>query len=234
MPAETKSLNKMSFEEQIQNLLDDSKVVTYRILSSKLQVHVNVSKRMLFTFLDKNRESLNAMYFVCGKTKEGTHNKLVSEENKTEFVKQFDEIICEHVYAIAKKSENGLTSAECYRADQTFRKNGGFDVNLRAIKNENYSVRENRFQSDSVQNEPEANLEPKSSVAMKQNESKMKSKNTTLTQMFAKNSTVTKKEVNKDAKNEKKFVKPEETPKNSSNEKKGKPYTISQRYSVEI
>ena len=75
----------MSFEEQIQNLLDDSKVVTYRILSSKLQVHVNVSKRMLFTFLDKNRESLDAMYFVCGKTKEGIHNKLVSEENKTEF-----------------------------------------------------------------------------------------------------------------------------------------------------
>ena len=221
----------MSFEDQIQNLLDDSKVVTYKILSSILQVNVNVSKRMLFTYFDKNRKNLDAMYFVCGKTKEGTHNKLVSEENKTEFLKQFDEIVCEHVYAIAKKSENGLTSSECYRADQIFRKTASFDVSLRSIKNEHYSVRENRFQIGSVQNEPEANLEPESSVAKKQNDNKRKSKNATLTQMFAKTPTVTKKEVNKDA-NEKNVVKPEESP--SSKEKKGKPYVISQRHSVEI
>ena len=57
----------MKFEDDIQNLLDDSKVVTYRNLSSLLDVHVNISKKMLYTFYQQNQDKLCAVYLICGK-----------------------------------------------------------------------------------------------------------------------------------------------------------------------
>ena len=249
----------MEFEEHIQSLLDDSKVVsvriiqscfrkikvfirlyisfqvTYKNLSSLLHVNVNVSKRMLFTYYDKNRNSLDAMYFVSGKTKDGTHYKLVSEKNKPEFLKQFDEVLCEHIYALAKASENGITSAECYRADLALRQDNNFDISLRSIRNDNYSIRENRFQSGFDMSQLANNIEPKSSdtkptqeAKKQQSDSKGKSKNSAISQMFAKTPAGTKKETKKEV--EEKINTREEKPKESSKEKTVKNSAISQMF----
>ena len=67
----------MKFKEDIQNLLDDSKMVTYRNLSSLLDVHVNTSKKMLNTFYQQNKDKLCAFYLISGRMKSGSTKIIV-------------------------------------------------------------------------------------------------------------------------------------------------------------
>ena len=115
-----------------------------------------------------------------------------------------------------------------------------FDISLRSIRNDNYSSRENRFQSGSDRSQPANDIESSKSSdvkptqeAKKQSDSKGKSKNSAISQMFAKTAPAagTKKEVkNKESEEKRNIVKSEEKPKETSKEKNVKSSAISQMF----
>merc|ERR1712066_334425 len=144
------------FEDDIQNLLDDSKVVTYRNLSSLLDVHVNISKKMLYTFYQQNQDKLCAVYLICGKTKSGsTKVILVSEKDKTSEESFFEKVISEHLFAIGKVSEKGIDTVDLYKADLELRKSSGFNISLRSIKSENCEIKRKQKEVKIIEKKPE-------------------------------------------------------------------------------
>lgn len=89
-------------------VFDESLVVTFSWLASKLDVHVNVSKQLLEETLRSHFEKLDAVYLVAGTLKRrpsGTHVKLVRQNKLVEGEEEFDTITSKHVYAVAKKTE---------------------------------------------------------------------------------------------------------------------------------
>ncbi|KAI0127164.1 DNA polymerase subunit Cdc27 [Xylariales sp. AK1849] len=114
-----------------QQILTEDKLVTYRLLSRALKVHVNTAKEMLFEFHkwqnDKRPGTLHATYLVYGTPKKAeeqdgdvemtdsmsesglpfsdeapTHTlTLVQEEQLHEVLQQYEEVTSIHVYSLA-------------------------------------------------------------------------------------------------------------------------------------
>ncbi|ETS75843.1 hypothetical protein PFICI_12787 [Pestalotiopsis fici W106-1] len=110
-----------------QQILTEDKLVTYRLLSRALKVHVNTAKEMLYEFHkwqnDKRPDTLHATYLVYGTRKkqveangdvEMTDSQsenetdvssntmtLVREEKLQEALQQYEEVTSIHVYSLA-------------------------------------------------------------------------------------------------------------------------------------
>ncbi|KAK3095357.1 hypothetical protein FSP39_013672, partial [Pinctada imbricata] len=99
--------------------------VTYKLLSTTLNVHVNQAKQMLYAFIQdqrnkKDNDGLYVTYFVAGVTKPDSGIQclkcsIVSEENLNPVKSSFASVTSCHIYSVQKskvKDPNVLYSAD--------------------------------------------------------------------------------------------------------------------------
>lgn len=91
------SLGKYVFEE--------GKIITYKWLSRDLNIHVNVAKRLLTTFIGQSKDPLGVCYLIGGVMPDKSHKILVArQENISNIRSLFERITSEHVYSVQKSS----------------------------------------------------------------------------------------------------------------------------------
>jgi len=99
--------------ERIKSLvLDDNQVVTYKVASRELGVHVNTAKQMLFAVAEENTENLDVLYLVSGRDGDGRLNVKVTSGDH-----QLTSVTSKHVYAIASKGK--VNARDVLSADMT-------------------------------------------------------------------------------------------------------------------
>ncbi|CAE1270061.1 POLD3 [Acanthosepion pharaonis] len=106
------SVDAMYMENLDEFINDENKVVTYRWLSTTLQVHVNQAKQMLYNFVmqqrnDNDKDNLNVTYFVSGLHKcDGStkiqHCEVVSEDKLEAIKSTFQKLYSCHIYSVQK------------------------------------------------------------------------------------------------------------------------------------
>ena len=197
----------MEFLDEIQNWIDDSKVVTYRTVAYFLDVHVNTAKKMLFTYYNQNEKNLDAVYWILGKLPQdqGMKASLTTQKKRKLVEKSFDSIISEHLYAIAKSSSQEFDFTDMYKAETEIRKtqrdlgqSSGLKPSLRGIKNDNCSIIKKNNVHQSVKETPKeatevSVTEAKPSTQEQETNKNGKSKNTkgkksAISNMFSKQS----------------------------------------------
>ena len=85
-------------------IFDESKLITYKYLASSLKIHVNVAKKMLFTYNKESTRKTFAIYLVSGSINGVCHVKLISGKDIEKEESQFDQILTKHVYALGQPS----------------------------------------------------------------------------------------------------------------------------------
>lgn len=85
-------------------IFDESKLVTYKYVASSLKIHVNVAKKMLFTYSKESTRKTFAIYLVSGSINGECHVKLISDKDIEKEESQFDQILTKHVYALGQPS----------------------------------------------------------------------------------------------------------------------------------
>ena len=170
----------MEFLDEIQNWIDDSKVVTYRTVAYFLDVHVNTAKKMLFTYYNQNEKNLDAVYWIFGKLPQdqGMKATLTTQRKRKSVEELFDSIISEHLYAIAKSSNQEFDVTYIYKAETEIRKtqkdlgqNSGLKSSLRGIKNDNCSFIKKNNVHQSIKKEAPKEVTEVSSVTEAKNPS---------------------------------------------------------------
>ena len=163
----------MEFLDEIQNWIDDSKVVTYRTVAYFLDVHVNTAKKMLFTYYNQNEKNLDAVYWIFGKLPQdqGMKATLTTQKKRKSVEELFDSIISEHLYAIAKSSSQEFDVTDIYKAETEIRKtqkdlgqSSGLKSSLRGIKNDNCSFIKKNNVHQSIKKEAPKEVTEVSSV----------------------------------------------------------------------
>ena len=105
-----------SYMEDLRGFVfDESKCVTYKWLSTTLEVSADVSKRMLYEFCEANSEKISATYLVSGVSAEGDRHRrfqlVGAEKLKSLHEMGFAEVQAAHVFSVAPRPEvDGLTS----------------------------------------------------------------------------------------------------------------------------
>jgi len=100
----------MEFKEELwwQNLeewiFDESKLISYKYVASSLKIHVNVAKKMLFTYNKESTRKTFAIYLVSGSINGECHVKLISDKDIEKEESKFDHILSKHVYALGQPS----------------------------------------------------------------------------------------------------------------------------------
>jgi len=124
-------------------IYEENKVVTYKYLSRALKCHVNVSKQMLFNFLDNQKDDklscLGVVYLVSGfcDTSDGDTTMkvcLVKQGDLDKVTAKFSTVTSKHIYSIQKTKEMSPTAL--YAADREAFKEDVFSGNAHnAIRN---------------------------------------------------------------------------------------------------
>ncbi|XP_030838171.1 DNA polymerase delta subunit 3 isoform X1 [Strongylocentrotus purpuratus] len=103
----------MYLENIEEYVLDEDRVVTYKWLSQTLEIHVNLAKRLLETFLSEQKKkgssTLNVTYAITGtqETKNGTQMTKIAivKEDGLDAVKSgMKEVLGQHVFSIQKSA----------------------------------------------------------------------------------------------------------------------------------
>lgn len=104
-----KELNLKTLEELI---LDEERLVTYAYLSKKLCIHVNDSKNLLLSFVNKFKsakpnESLYVNYIVSGLIDNNKARTIVCSDDEVAIVKkELNPIFYEHIYSVSKATQD--------------------------------------------------------------------------------------------------------------------------------
>ncbi|KAK3925780.1 DNA polymerase delta subunit 3 [Frankliniella fusca] len=130
-----------SEEMYLQNIeefvLDEDKIVTYKWLSKSLNIHVNKSKQLLYTFCKNKKDSVSATFLIAGKLRcNGECHMVVVGQDKYEETKSlFESFSSEHVYSVQKALQppalSTLYSVDTQPVDE---KDGGCFDSLGAIR----------------------------------------------------------------------------------------------------
>ncbi|EFN78370.1 DNA polymerase delta subunit 3 [Harpegnathos saltator] len=91
------------------HIFDHDMLVTYKWLSKKLQVHVNVAKQILWEFYEKHRENSNieCTHLLIGALDDSSMRiEVVKESNLSKAKEKFSKIISEHIYSVHKPLED--------------------------------------------------------------------------------------------------------------------------------
>merc|ERR1711981_952211 len=100
-------------------IYDESRIVTYKWLSKRLSVHVNIAKQMLFDFIQshsqhKTLSELEVIYLLAGRLASSPKSIKVCLVNGKDLVEketEFGSLTSKHVYAVSK--------SECSVVNQT-------------------------------------------------------------------------------------------------------------------
>lgn len=178
-------IDTMFIENLEEWILEEDKVVTYKLLSRALKCHVNVAKQMLFNFVTEQKEKRNSelgiVYLVSGNVKSlGEDSKLkvvlVEERNLEEEIKKFEKVLSRHIYSV-QKSKN-VTSTSLFGTDHVGLKGDVYSCNTQsAIKNksavpklnldinrQNQQLNERNVKSEVKEVEPEIKKEIKEEI----------------------------------------------------------------------
>lgn len=115
-------MDENSQEMYLQNLeefvLDEDKIVTYKWLSKTLNIHVNLSKQLLYAFSKDKQASVSATYLLAGRLRSTGENCIivVGQDKYEETKSSFDTLSSEHVYSI-QKSKQPPSGSTLFTAD---------------------------------------------------------------------------------------------------------------------
>ncbi|KAH0535855.1 DNA polymerase delta subunit 3-like [Cotesia glomerata] len=102
---------------------DEDKLVTYKWLSKKLEIHVNVAKQVLEEYWNKNKSSdeLVATIMIIGYTKDGGMRvEVIKESDFVAAADKYDRIISQHLYSLQKSLPDLQLLAEVGQGDTKF------------------------------------------------------------------------------------------------------------------
>jgi len=83
-------------------ILDENQVVTYKVASRELGVHVNTAKQMLFALSEDNKDLLDVLYLVAGRKADGRLTVKVCSDVDNHGL---ESVTSKHVYALGPKGK---------------------------------------------------------------------------------------------------------------------------------
>ncbi|ESO96137.1 hypothetical protein LOTGIDRAFT_231845 [Lottia gigantea] len=116
--------NLLYLENLDEYVNDENKIVTYKWLSCTLQIHVNLAKRLLYLFLQQERNEkdndLSVTYFVAGQHKDNNGNQkhiccVVPETELSTVKSRLSPVTSCHIYSVHKvklKDTNALYTTD--------------------------------------------------------------------------------------------------------------------------
>ncbi|XP_069698207.1 DNA polymerase delta subunit 3-like [Periplaneta americana] len=127
MNDETLNMYLQNIEEYV---MVKDKVVTYKWLSKTLDIHINTAKQLLFEFKSRLKEEVNVTYLIGGilHNKKGCKILIVNENDVAKLKTQFKILTSEHVYSVQRA--NTLDVNVLYAVDK---KKKGEEIRLGAI-----------------------------------------------------------------------------------------------------
>ena len=122
------------WQNLIEWILDEGKIVTFKTLASKQNVHVNMAKKMLATFYQgQHHEKLSAFYVIIGETRNnnGLKVQIVAEKDVKRTETSLKKVRSKHIFALCRHKTD-MSSADILQALQEIKPNQM--IPLRAIK----------------------------------------------------------------------------------------------------
>ncbi|KAL1465558.1 hypothetical protein WDU94_005115 [Cyamophila willieti] len=128
-------------------VFDENKIVSIGWLSRTLDISVELSKKLLSTFLNDEtfKSKLSTCWFLYGSSKSdsSSHKMVIVPESKLDGVKdKFEKITSQHVYSIQKSGNTDMNSV--YLADQSAEKSIAQCSSLSNIKCDHVKIVPNR------------------------------------------------------------------------------------------
>ena len=130
----------MDFSEELwwQNLIewivDEGKIITYKTLASTLKVHVNMAKKMLATFY-QGQKDLSAFYLIIGQVEDKLRLSIVAEKDVKKTEKSLEKVKSKHIFALCR-AKMDLSPEDILNALDEINKQPDLMIPLRAVKNE--------------------------------------------------------------------------------------------------
>ncbi|PSN34856.1 DNA polymerase delta subunit 3 [Blattella germanica] len=122
-------MNASVFENYLHDIegyiIDENKIVTYKLLSKYLDVNINTAKQLLYSFATQQGNKVHSTYLVSGQLKNNNGNsvQIVREEDLEKIKETFTTVTSEHVYSVQKvkalKDLAVLYSVDAHRKDET-------------------------------------------------------------------------------------------------------------------
>ena len=133
----------MDFSEELwwQNLIewiiDEGKIVTFKTLAGTLNVHVNMAKKMLATFYQgQQQDKISAFYLIIGQPENnnGLSLQVVAEKDVKRTEASLKKITSKHIFALCR-SKMDMSTADILQALEEINQDPNQMIPLRAIKN---------------------------------------------------------------------------------------------------
>ena len=132
----------MDFSEELwwQNLIewiiDEGKIVTFKTLAGTLNVHVNMAKKMLATFYQGQQDKISAFYLIIGQPENnnGLSLQVVAEKDVKRTEASLKKITSKHIFALCR-SKMDMSTADILQALEEINQDPNQMIPLRAIKN---------------------------------------------------------------------------------------------------
>ena len=133
----------MDFSEELwwQNLIewiiDEGKIVTFKTLAGTLNVHVNMAKKMLATFYQgPQQDKISAFYLIIGQLENnnGLSLQVVAEKDVKRTEASLKKITSKHIFALCR-SKMDMSTADILQALEEINQDPNQMIPLRAIKN---------------------------------------------------------------------------------------------------
>ena len=167
------------FSEEVwwQNLtkwiIDEGKIVTFKTMAGKQNVHVNMAKKMLATFYqEQHQEKISAYYMITTKINNNLRVKVVHEKEVKRTRLSLKRIIPKHIYALCL-AKMDISSSDILKAVEEINDKPMQMVPLRAVK---FTPKIRNNPAPKTQEKVEVNSEPKLKNEDKSNEPKEPSK----------------------------------------------------------
>ncbi|XP_022197557.2 DNA polymerase delta subunit 3 isoform X2 [Nilaparvata lugens] len=86
-------------------IVEEDKIVTYKWLSIKLKIHVNTSKKLLYSYANTHdKENLGICYLIAGEMEDGSCHVMICRKKDLSKTKAlFKNVTSQHVYSVQKR-----------------------------------------------------------------------------------------------------------------------------------
>ena len=125
------------WQNLIQWIIDEGKIVTFKTLAGMLNVHVNMAKKMLATFYQgPQQDKISAFYLIIGQLENnnGLSLQVVAEKDVKRTEASLKKITSKHIFALCR-SKMDMSTADILQALEEINRDPNQMIPLRAIKN---------------------------------------------------------------------------------------------------
>ena len=131
------------WQNLIEWIIDEGKIVTFKTLAGTLNVHVNMAKKMLATFHQgQKQEKISAFYWIMGETgnNNGLSFKVVAEKDVEKTEASLKKVRSKHIFALCR-AKMDMSAADMLQALEEVNEKPIQMIPLRAIKNDEIKLR---------------------------------------------------------------------------------------------